>query len=187
MRIIAGTARRTELLLPPVAATRPFLELARGALMNALGPRLAGARILDLYAGSGALGLEALSRGAAEGIFVEQDRRAAETLRANAERCRLAGRVTVVSQSAEDALPSLSSTFDLIFVDPPFADAKQWENDPGGLVVRREASRLLSDDGILIFRLEAKGATPPDWPGLILARDKKYGRSRVCRYCRNAE
>ncbi|MHC4886813.1 MAG: RsmD family RNA methyltransferase, partial [Planctomycetota bacterium] len=88
MRIIAGNARGRRLLLPDLDATRPLLEQARGALFNMLMPHLQGATVLDCYAGSGAIGLEALSRGATEATFIEMAPEALDALRQNIETCR---------------------------------------------------------------------------------------------------
>ncbi|MDR3077975.1 MAG: RsmD family RNA methyltransferase, partial [Planctomycetota bacterium] len=92
MRIISGSARRTVLEVAAGSDTRPLLEMARGALFNSLGERVAEASVLDLYAGSGALGLEALSRGAKSCLFVERDRAAAAALARNIAKCRMRDR-----------------------------------------------------------------------------------------------
>ena len=187
MRVIAGSARNTPLDAGPNPATRPFLELARGALMNALAPRLAAApRVLDVYAGSGALGIEALSRGAASAVFVECDPATVRTLEANLRRCRLAETARVLSGRAESRLPELArvapGTIDLAFVDPPFADARDWTADPAGQAVVNAIARLLAPDGLVSFRLEKEKSDPPAWESLALLRDRSYGRSRVCWY-----
>ncbi len=211
MRIIAGSARRTELEVAAGSAARPFLEMARGALFNALGERVAGARILDVFAGSGALGLEALSRGGAACLFVESDPASCRALRGNAEKCRLSGRVEVAREDAAGCLarlagargaaagPSLEGfpstardmpgaetagrrVFELIFLDPPFSELAEWRLGGAREGMLRDAARLLAPGGTLVFRLEDAKVPPPEWPGLSLARERKYGRSRVCRY-----
>lgn len=182
MRIIAGTARRTVLEVAPGSSTRPFLEMARGALFNALADRVPDASVLDLFAGSGALGLEALSRGAASCLFVERDPTALKALTKNIAKCGMADRARVVRMEVTAALPGIPGRFDLVFVDPPFPDLAEWR--AGGLMdgAMREACRLTSPEGVLVFRLEDGKASPPDWPGLRLTADRKYGRSRICRY-----
>ena len=186
MRVIAGSARRAVLDAGPNPGTRPFLELARGALMNALADRLAGARVLDCYAGSGALGIEALSRGAARAVFVEADRGAETALRGNLRRCGLEASARVLTGAAEAILPELAKTgaggFDLVFVDPPFADAREWPGDPAARIVVRAVERLLAPDGLLSFRLERGKADPPAWGALAPIRDRRYGRSRIVWY-----
>ncbi len=183
MRIIAGEARRTVLeVAANGGATSPCLALARGALFNALAGTVPGARVLDVYAGSGALGLEALSRGAASCVFVERDGAAFRALENNIRKCGMAARSRPLRADAAVALNGLAREFDLALLDPPFAELAQWR--PGGAAenIMRRAAELLVPGGELIFRLEDKKAAPPEWPGLVLAADRKYGRSRVCRY-----
>lgn len=182
MRIIAGVARGIILEVAKDSAARPFLEMARGALFNALGGRIDGARALDLYAGSGALGLEALSRGAAECVFVERDRRSVEALRKNVAKCRFDDRARIRASDVSAALRDDAGRYDLIFVDPPFPELSGWRADGPAGGIMRDAARLLSEEGELIFRIEDKRAKPPEWPGLELVKEKRYGRSRICRY-----
>lgn len=184
MRIIAGAARGTRLEVAAGSSTRPFLELARGALFNSLTGRLPGARVLDLYAGSGALGLEALSRGAAEAVFVERDRRAVEVLRGNIARCGFVLESRVVAGDALAVLARLEGVFDAVFVDPPFPDPAAWAESGDDARLGGLLARLLAADGVVALRLEGKRAAPPEWDGLEMARDGKYGRSRVCVYGR---
>lgn len=187
MRIIAGSARRMQLEVAEGTSTRPFLELARGALFNSLGPAVHGVDVLDLFAGSGALGLEALSRGAARCVFIERDPRAFVALGRNIARCGFGAAARAVCGDAERSLAALRMTFGLIFVDPPFADLAAWTADGSAQPVMSAVARLLQPGGQLIFRLEDKKAQVPDWPGLDAVSDKKYGRSRVCRYTTPAQ
>ena len=121
MRIIAGAWRGRRLAAPAGRATRPTTDRAREAWMSIVQPSLAGARVLDLFAGSGALGLEALSRGAAEATFVEDDPRAIAALRKNVEALGAADRVTVVRTDAVRYVQSLAAgAFDIAFADPPY-------------------------------------------------------------------
>ncbi len=123
MRIVAGTARGRPLSSPPGQGTRPTSDKIRGAVFNILGQFFDGGIVLDLYAGTGAMALEALSRGCARAVAVERDRRVAEVLRRNAEACGFADRVEVRVEPVEAALGRLPpSTFALVFVDPPYAD-----------------------------------------------------------------
>jgi 16S rRNA (guanine966-N2)-methyltransferase len=122
MRIIAGQWRGRPIETPAGAATRPTADRVRETLFSMLASRLGtfeGLRVADLFAGSGALGLEALSRGAAEAVFVESDTAAAASIRRNAEKLGAADRVTVMGGSAL-ALPR-GKCFDLLFADPPYA------------------------------------------------------------------
>src|SRR5512137_3193003 len=103
MRIVAGTARGRRLAMPAGDATRPTSDKVRGAVLNVLGQFFEGGRVLDLYAGTGALALEALSRGCAEATCVDASARAAAAITRNAEACGLRDRVTVVRRRVEDA------------------------------------------------------------------------------------
>ncbi len=123
---MAGTAKGRRLASPPTDATRPTPNRVREAVFNSLYSMgvLEGARVLDLYAGTGALGIEALSRDAAEAVFVERDPAMVAVLRDNLEATRLADRATVMAMDAEAALAELAcrrSRFDLALVDPPYA------------------------------------------------------------------
>jgi len=121
VRIIGGQWRGRKLRFPDRGGLRPTLGRVRETLFNWLAPSIHDARCLDLYAGSGALGFEALSRGAAEVTFVERDRKAALALKSNAE--LLEANAKILQMPAERFLASKPPTFDLILFDPPFADA----------------------------------------------------------------
>lgn len=120
VRIIGGSLRNSRLAVPELPGLRPTPERVRETLFNWLAPMLAGARTLDLCAGTGALGIEALSRGAAQVVFVEPDGAAAAALRANLARLKAAGG-EVATSSAQSFLRGTPQAFDLVFLDPPFA------------------------------------------------------------------
>lgn len=125
-RIIAGTARGRRLLAPKGQGTRPTSDKVRGAVMNVLGQFFDGGAVLDLYAGTGALALEALSRGCARAVCVEADRGAAELARRNAEACGFADRVEVRRGRVLDEVPRLPrDAFALAFVDPPYGEGPE--------------------------------------------------------------
>lgn len=182
MRIIAGTARRVRLEVAEGSSTRPFLEMARGALFNSLADAVLGARVLDLYAGSGALGLEALSRGAESCVFVERDPAARRTLAANIGKCGVGERARNVGGDVGRYLAAAAGEFDIVFLDPPFPELAEWRAGGGAAEVMRGAARVLGAGGVLVFRLEDGRIDPPGWPGLEMVSDRKYGRSRVLRY-----
>jgi len=122
VRIIGGRWRGTRLPVAELDGLRPTSDRVRETLFNWLQPVLPGARVLDLFAGSGALGLEALSRGAREALLVERDPGAAEALRASVERLKAGGQATVVRADALSLLRTpLHGRFDVVFLDPPFA------------------------------------------------------------------
>ncbi|HSL81662.1 MAG TPA: 16S rRNA (guanine(966)-N(2))-methyltransferase RsmD [Thermoanaerobaculia bacterium] len=120
MRVIAGSARGTKLLGPPSGAgARPITDRAKEALFSILGPSLAGARFLDLFSGTGAVGIEALSRGAAEAVFVEQHPAMIRILRANLEKTGLTGRGRIVRADVFEYLRREPEPFDVVYVAPP--------------------------------------------------------------------
>jgi 16S rRNA (guanine966-N2)-methyltransferase len=186
MRIIAGEARGTRLDVAGGSPTRPFLEMARGALFNSLAARVAGARALDLYAGSGALGLEALSRGARSAVFVERDRAALAALRDNIRRCGYQAEARVVAGDAMAVPETLAGEFDLVFVDPPFPGPPAWAENGDDVRLGGALAGILAPDGIVVLRLEGKTARPPAWDGLVPGRGRRYGRSGIYMYARSA-
>ncbi len=175
-RIVAGTAGGRRLKVPP-KGTRPTSERVREALFNALGTagELDGARVLDLYAGSGALGLEALSRGAADALFVESDRRAVEVLRGNVAALGLGGTVRAGPVEAVVAAPA-PAAFDLVLADPPYAvDAAAL----GSVLAALAAGGWLTSSALVVIERAARDGEP-DWPpGFVPTRAKKYGDTAV--------
>ena len=144
----------------------------RENVFNIVAPWVEGARVLDLYAGSGAMGLEALSRGARSAVFVESDREAARAIERNLEKLRLTG-ATVVRLEASTGLAQEAAAgrkYDLVLADPPYA-----MNDYETLA--RYLPRVLADDGLLVF--ESAARTEPDLPGLEVRTSRKYGSTRV--------
>ena len=120
IRIIGGHLRNSRLDVPDLPGLRPTAERLRETLFNWLAPTIAGARVLDLCAGTGALGIEALSRGAASAQFVESDARAAQALRGNLDRLGVAT-AEVATREAQAFLRDTAQPFDLVLLDPPFA------------------------------------------------------------------
>jgi len=123
MRIIAGTERGRRIEAPEGRITRPTLDRVRENLFNMLQGQVTGARVLDLFSGSGALSLEALSRGAAFAVLADRDRRATQCQRRNVESLRYADRTRILSGDWRDIVRTLTAegeTFDLVFLDPPY-------------------------------------------------------------------
>jgi 16S rRNA (guanine966-N2)-methyltransferase len=164
MRVVAGAARGRPLQAPPGRATRPTGDRVREAIFNALGS-LGGvqdARVADLFAGSGAMGIEALSRGAGEAVLVESDARAAATVAANLEATGFAGRATVVRADVMRWLASRPGRFDLALVDPPY----DWDGWPALLAALDAETAVLESDreidvgeGWHILRVKRYGTT----------------------------
>jgi 16S rRNA (guanine966-N2)-methyltransferase len=122
VRVIAGTARGRRLVAPRGLLVRPTTDRVKAALFSALDARglLLDASVLDLYAGSGALGIEALSRGAAHAVFVDNAKDATRAIADNVERCALADRATIIARDVPRFVATVETTFDLAFVDPPY-------------------------------------------------------------------
>jgi 16S rRNA (guanine966-N2)-methyltransferase len=161
MRVIAGTYRGRGLKAPRGESTRPTSDRVREALFSILGDRVRDARVLDLFAGSGALGLEALSRGAAHADLVERDRRAAAVARANAEALGLGPEeAAVLGMPARRALEDArgrGAAYDLVFLDPPYADAAVLA--PSGRVVSESDRRTPLDLALPVVHERRYGDT----------------------------
>ncbi|HTN54160.1 MAG TPA: 16S rRNA (guanine(966)-N(2))-methyltransferase RsmD [Anaeromyxobacter sp.] len=176
-RIIAGSARGRRLTVPRGSATRPTSDKVRGAVFNVLGQFFEGGEVLDLYAGTGALALEALSRGCARAVCVEADRAAAEALRRNAEACGFGDRVQVVQGRVGEAVGRLAGgRFALAFVDPPYAEGPEGALEALG--------RLLAPGGRAVAEHDVR-RPPPDRAGpLALLDRRRYGDTGISIYQR---
>ncbi len=166
-RIVAGTHGGRQLRVPRGGATRPTAERAREALFSSLQSlvEVAGARVLDLYAGSGALGLEALSRGAASATLVDSDERALAALRANVRALRLPAEV--VGQPVERFLAGPPRPYDVVVLDPPYA------LDVGPVLARLVP--WVAEGGVVVVERAARDPEPR-WPeGLQGSRSRRYG------------
>lgn len=173
MRIVAGSAKGRRLEVPR-RGTRPLTGRAREALFSILGPRAAGAAVVDLFAGSGALGLEALSRGASHVVFVESDREAAEVLRRNVTSVGLGGRVQ--RSTVERFLAADRGRYDLAFLDPPFSLALASVAEVLGALV----PRLRPGATVVVHR--RTGEEPPEVTGLAVRDRRRYGDSELWIY-----
>jgi 16S rRNA (guanine966-N2)-methyltransferase len=176
-RIIAGEAGGRRLAVPPGIGVRPTSDRVKESLFSALGPgRLVGARVLDLYAGSGALGLEALSRGAAEAVLVERDQAAARAVRANIDDLGFGDRAALrVSSVAAFLGAPPDDPFDLALLDPPY-DAPAVELEA---TLRRLAEGWLAPDATVVVE-RAAGSSPLQWPaGWGSTWERCYGDTLV--------
>ena len=172
MRIIAGLRKGATIYAPKGLETRPTADRVREAAFNLLGP-VDDAAVLDLFAGSGAYGLEALSRGARSAVFVESDRAACRAIERNLDKLRLTG-ATVVCADALQALATDAAAgrrYDLVLVDPPYRMFSSLQN---ALVSYLPA--VLEDDGLLVVETSSK-----EQPGLPLAMrtSRRYGSARL--------
>lgn len=167
--ITGGTLRSRRLPTPSGRAVRPTPARVKEALFSILGERVDDARVLDLFAGSGALGFEALSRGAAHVTFVEHHAPTAAALNASARTLGVAARCTVVNAPVERAVKSLDGPFDLVFADPPYAQPY-----PQAAFATLRARAAVSVATSIVFEHAARTAPPVD-PAMQVERTARYG------------
>ena len=172
MRVIAGTARGVPLTAPRGRATRPITDRVKETLFGILGERVPDARVLDLYAGSGAIGIEALSRGATSVDFVERDRSALEALRANLARTRLGDGATIHATDVERHLASAADeAWDLAILDPPY--------DTHAMVAPLRALRPRLAPGASVVIKHFWRTEVPDVAGLAMERQRRFGETML--------
>ena len=172
MRIIAGERKGHTIFAPRGRETRPTSDRVRENVFNIVAPWINGARVLDLYAGSGAMGLEALSRGSANAVFVESDPDAVRAIERNLDKLRLTG-ATVLRLGATTALAQETTAgrkYDLVFVDPPYA-MTSFDS------LARYLPRVLAEDGLLV--LETSTRIEPELTPLTVRTSRAYGSTRV--------
>jgi 16S rRNA (guanine966-N2)-methyltransferase len=171
VRIIAGTHRGHTIYAPPGTDTRPTSDRVRENVFNILGP-VDGASVLDLYAGSGAMGLEALSRGAERAVFVERDPDAAKVIERNLDKLRLRG--SVLRRDAVSVLASETRKYDLVLVDPPYDMYLDVQPQ-----LARYLPGVLAEDGVVVVETDAR--VEPELP-LPQRTSRKYGAARITVY-----
>jgi 16S rRNA (guanine(966)-N(2))-methyltransferase RsmD len=176
MRIIAGTLKGRRLTPPRWDGLRPTSDKLRETLFNVLGPGIEGQRVLDAYAGTGAVGIEALSRGASHVTFVESDRRAADLIEQNLSRCGVSDRYAIIRVEFARAERRLAhASFDVIFLDPPYG-----ADELAGAL--ETAARLASDPTLVIVEHAKRDKAPATVGPLILTRDLLSGDSGLAFY-----
>ena len=179
MRIISGTAKGRRLQSPKGMGTRPTSDRVREAVFSILGERIHDARVLDLYRGTGAMGLEALSRGAKEALFVEKDRRVTKVLASNIESCGFGGICTVASRDVQAFLKSAeeSQGWDIVFADPPYAGAE------GSLTLSALSKRAKSlKRSLVVLEHSPENDPGPAPPGMDKVDSRRYGNVTVSFY-----
>jgi 16S rRNA (guanine(966)-N(2))-methyltransferase RsmD len=170
MRIIAGIHRGRRLEAPDWAGLRPTSDRLRETLFNVLAPHIAGARFLDAYAGTGAVGIEALSRGASHVTFVEQDRRAQALIQANLDRCGVTDRYAIIRAGFKSAAKALDGVFDVLFLDPPYGAAELAQ-------ALETAAPLVTGEAFLVLEHGKRDAAPEEIQGLTRTRKLVQGDS----------
>jgi 16S rRNA (guanine966-N2)-methyltransferase len=178
MRVIGGELRGKRLKTARGTRIRPTSDRVREAIFNILGNRLQGQRVLDLFAGAGALGIEALSRGAAEAVFVDRHPQSLHIIRNNIEQCRLASRARVLKLDLNrgvQGLVGLKPPFDLVFADPPYHRHNLLPN----VLERLASSDLLVAGTLLVVEHSAKETFTPDVDSYVLEDRRRYGKTLV--------
>jgi 16S rRNA (guanine(966)-N(2))-methyltransferase RsmD len=170
MRIIAGTARGMHLTAPKGLDVRPTLDRVREAYFNILGPSIEGAAFLDLFAGTGANGIEALSRGAARAVFVEQNPMTLECIQKNLEATRLEANAQCHKLLLPEGLAKVSGMFDLVFADPPYAFSGH-----EALLSGLQEHALLSENALICIEHAVRTSLPETVDNLSRTRQKRYG------------
>jgi len=177
MRVIAGSAGGIRLAVPK-RGVRPTMDRVKAAIFSILGDAVIDARVLDLFAGSGALGIEALSRGASSVVFVEEDPRSVDIIEGNLAKTKLAGRVR--QQDAFDFLrhSSTAETFQIIFADPPYEKTKHGERYTEKLLTNEALPRLLESSGVFVLE-KRPNETLPKMKFWRMIRQRTYGATDV--------
>jgi 16S rRNA (guanine966-N2)-methyltransferase len=179
IRVIAGELKGRRLETPAWEGLRPTSDRLRETIFNVLAPVIRGARVLDGYAGTGAVGIEALSRGAAHVTFVERDPRAARLVEANLRRCGVGERHAIIRLDVAAAAATLApGAFDIIFLDPPYGQAAL----DGAVAL---AQPLVTSETMLIVEHAARDRAPDAHAGLRLARSIRSGDSALAFYRRD--
>lgn len=174
MRVIAGSAKGRKLKAPEGLHTRPTTDRLKEALFGSIQFEISGAAFLDLFAGSGGIGIEALSRGARTLDLVEQDAKALFCIRQNIRELSFERQTRIWAMPVERALKELAKekrVFDIIFMDPPYL--KRWENKTAALIAQYS---LLGPKGLLI--IESSSQTRVEAAGLVLVKEKEYKTTR---------
>ena len=179
MRVITGTARGVPLAtLPGEEVVRPTSQRVKEAMFRAIQFEIAGQAALDAFAGSGQLGIEALSRGAESCLFLERDGGALKMIAKNLERCKMTDRARLLPADALQYLRRTADTFGLIFLDPPYG------SDLLGQAIPIAAERL-SPGGLLVCEAGAKESLPERCGSTALRKEYRHGRTKICVYQRD--
>lgn len=177
MRVIAGRARGMKLKIPRGQWVRPTADRVKEALFSILGSRVDGARVLDLFAGSGALGIEALSRGAELAVFVDIHRHCLATIRENLQRARLEDQAILVAGDVRRVLPRLAAEghrFDVIFMDPPYGQGLA-----AAVLELVDRTGLLAPGGLVVVETGSREEIPTDLENVGAVRTRIYGDTQL--------
>jgi 16S rRNA (guanine966-N2)-methyltransferase len=183
MRVIAGSAGGIQLEVPK-RGVRPTMDRVKAAIFSSLADKVIGARVLDLFAGSGGLGIEALSRGAVSVLFVDHDRQAIQAIDGNLKKAKLEGKTRqqdvfdFLKRQRESDRSSSLGKYDLVFADPPYEQMDSGEKFTDKLLANDSLSQLLATDGLFILE-KRPGEELPTMSSWKLVRQKAYGATEV--------
>ena len=177
MRVITGKARGVALKTPEGMQTRPTADRVKEALFSIIQFDIPGCRVLDLFGGTGQLGIEALSRGAKSAVFVDASDAACKLIRENLKRTKLENDAKVVRSDYLEYLRRCHETFDVIFLDPPYAEVFL-ENSLNCIT----EIDILQTNGIIVTERPLEKELPWDFPGYTRSKDYKYGKTLITLY-----
>ena len=180
MRVISGKARGVNLKTPAGTATRPTADRVKEAVFSIIQFDLPGATVLDLFGGTGQLGIEALSRGAKNAVFVDERDDACKLLRENLKRTKLEGEGRVIRSDYSAFLKSTSQKFDIIFLDPPYAEV--FLENSLNLITQID---ILQSGGIIVTERPVEKELLLDFTGYNRSKDYKYGNTLITLFRKN--
>jgi len=177
LRVSGGQYKGRTLRVAPGSTTRPSSQLVRSALFSIISPQIENARVLDLFAGTGALGIEALSRGALKAHFVENNHKQFIALSKNLDNFSLENEAKAFPVSVEKALDTLMESYDMVFLDPPY-------DYPGvdNLIAKILQSKILAENGTIILEHSRRVTAPKDLANVRLVKEKIYGDTQISIY-----
>lgn len=177
VRVIAGSAKNRKLKAPSGQDTRPITSMIKEALFNVLGSKVNESSFLDLFAGSGSVGIEAISRGASQVFFVDNSYKAIKVIKHNLDHCGFSDSAEVYKNDVFKVLDILNKkavVFDIIYIDPPFNNLEIFDQVMSAL---DKKPQLLAPDGVIIIRSQRQQSLPDQYINLVKSRLGKYGES----------
>ena len=182
MRIIAGELKGRKLVTPKDDSVRPTTDKVKEAVFSMLMPWLPDSVVLDLFAGTGSLGLEALSRGAKRAYFVDRDRRSIAMVRENVAHCRVEDRSVILCSDHASAMNRIHDTVDIVFLDPPYKAGLMTD-----CLQRLDSSGLVPEGGLVVAEHGAQETLPEECAGFNRIKERRYGKICISVYEREEE
>lgn len=180
LRVISGKARGLKLNAPKNDDVRPTTDRVKESLFNIINPYIMDSEILDLFAGTGSLGIECLSRGANKCVFIDNSKESINIVKSNIKKARVENESIVMNLDFKSAIKSLAlknQRFDVIFMDPPY-----YKNMFNDALSEIDNNNILKEDGIIIVEHDTKDKFPDDIGRLYKSREKKYGNTTITFY-----